>query len=196
MKPWHELLRPGPSLRQVRLTGFGPAVNEGERQRQELEKTAFARGRQAGEKALSEQLMQQRRELLELQNGILRSLEQALPQLIRDYERDLVTLALEVARKLVADLPISVEMVESAVRQALAQVQDSSKIQVWLHADDLALLHRFGSAVLGAEDSETQIHFGSSPEVTRGGCLVQTRFGTVDARRETKFDILQQTLQP
>jgi flagellar assembly protein FliH len=196
MKPWHELLRPGASLRQVRLTGFGPEVNEGERQRQELEKIAFERGRQTGEQTLSEQLLQQRRELLELQNGVLRSLEQALPRLIGDYERDLVALALEVARKLVEELPISVEMVESAVRQALAQVQDGSKIQVWLHADDLALLQRFGSSVLGGEPAETQIHFGSSPDVTRGGCLVQTRFGTVDARRETKFSVLQQALQP
>jgi flagellar assembly protein FliH len=196
MKPWHESVRPGASLRQVRLTGFGLAVNEAERQRQELEKTAFERGRQAGEKALSEQLLQQRREILELHSGVLRSLEQALPELIRDCERDLVALAVEVARKLVSELPISVEMVEAAVRQALAQVQESSKIQVWLHADDLALLHQFGSSVLGDPAAETQIHFGSSPEVTRGGCLVQTRFGTVDGRRETKLDILKQTLQP
>ena len=36
--------------------------------------------------------------------------------------------------------------------------------------------------------------FLASPEVTRGGCLVQTHFGTVDARRETKFDLLKRTL--
>jgi len=36
----------------------------------------------------------------------------------------------------------------------------------------------------------------ASSEVSRGGCLIQTRFGLVDARRETKLEQLQQTLLP
>jgi len=47
---------------------------------------------------------------------------------------------------------------------------------------------------LGGGDGAQEFRFLSSPEVTRGGCLVQTQFGTVDARRETKFDLLQRTL--
>ena len=42
--------------------------------------------------------------------------------------------------------------------------------------------------------ARTNFAFSARPEVTRGGCLVQTRFGTVDARRETKFDLLKRNL--
>jgi flagellar biosynthesis/type III secretory pathway protein FliH len=38
------------------------------------------------------------------------------------------------------------------------------------------------------------LKFSSSPEVTRGGCIVQTRFGLVDARRETKIEQVKQSL--
>jgi flagellar biosynthesis/type III secretory pathway protein FliH len=34
----------------------------------------------------------------------------------------------------------------------------------------------------------------ATAEVTRGGCFVQTRFGIIDARRETKMNQLRQTL--
>ena len=36
------------------------------------------------------------------------------------------------------------------------------------------------------------LRFVHSPEATRGGCIVQTRFGVIDARRETKLEQLQQ----
>jgi flagellar biosynthesis/type III secretory pathway protein FliH len=35
----------------------------------------------------------------------------------------------------------------------------------------------------------------SSTEVSRGGCVVQTRFGVIDARRETKLELLQESLK-
>jgi flagellar biosynthesis/type III secretory pathway protein FliH len=116
MKPWHENLRFPRPLREVELVWSGPAQEEFERRAQQREQAAFEKGRQEGEKALSEQLLRQRGEVLELQQGVLNSLRQAVPAVIRDAEGVLVTLALEAARKLVADLPISPELVEATVR--------------------------------------------------------------------------------
>jgi flagellar biosynthesis/type III secretory pathway protein FliH len=39
------------------------------------------------------------------------------------------------------------------------------------------------------------VRFQPSPEVTPGGCLVQTRFGVIDARRETKLELIRQSLE-
>jgi flagellar assembly protein FliH len=105
----------------------------------------------------------------------------------------LVSIALEVAQKLVGDLPISVPMVEAAVRDALLQVEGTEQLTVRLHPADLDLLQKAGSPVLNTEASN-ECRFLGSAEVTRGGCLVQTRFGIVDARRETKFDLLKRNL--
>jgi flagellar assembly protein FliH len=121
-------------------------------------------------------------------------LSEAVPQVIGQSETALIELALEVARKLVAELPISVEMIEAAVRSALAQAEDGMQILVHLHADDLALLQQCNSPVLLPGPDHDKIRFHASPEVTRGGCLVQTRFGLIDARRETKLEMIRQSL--
>ena len=71
----------------------------------------YEQGRIEGEKALSGQLLKQRAELDELVHGTLNSLRQAVPQVVRDTENMMVSLALEVARKLVSDMPISVPLV-------------------------------------------------------------------------------------
>jgi flagellar assembly protein FliH len=154
----------------------------------------YEQGRLEGEKSVGEQLLKQRGEMHELLSGTLESLRQAVPQVIRDTENMMVSLALDVARKLVSEMPISVPMVEAAVRDALKHVEGSAQVTVRLHPADLELLQNAGSPLLASAQTPNDFRFLSSVEVSRGGCLVETRFGTVDARRETKFDLLTKSL--
>ena len=87
-------------------------------------------------------------------------------------------------------------MVEAAVRDALGQVEGSVQVTIRLHPADLELLQSAHSSLLAGGDGANEFRFLGSSEVTRGGCLVQTRFGMVDARRETKFDLLKRNLLP
>jgi len=158
-------------------------------------KSRYEQGLRDGEKALRQQLLAQRNELLELQQGVLQSLRECLPQVRRECEQGLVELALEIARKLVAGLPISVEMLEASIREALDHCEATQELTVLLHPEDLALLQRVNAPILLTTVAGEKLRFQTSPEATRGGCLVQTRFGVVDARRETKFDLLKKSLQ-
>jgi flagellar assembly protein FliH len=194
---WRQTLHfPGP-LRDARLARPADArktvdLEESIRAR---EQAAFARGVAEGEKRLSEQLLQQRAELLELQNGILTSLRQSASQVVRQSESALVELAFEVCRKLVCDLPISAEMVEAAIRAAVAQAGECTEFHIYLHSEDLAILQRCNSPVLLPGPGNESMHFHPSTEVTRGGCLVHTRFGVIDNRPETRVELLRHSLQ-
>ena len=174
-----QLLQP---LRAVRLASGG------------ADQSAYERGRRDGEEGLQEQLLKQRAELVELQTGVLDSLRQAVPKVVRDCENAVVTLAVEAAQRLVAGMPISPEMIEASVREALAQVQETTDISISLHPDDLALLEKMHSPLLTAKSGTEQAQFHGSSEVSRGGCLVQTRFGLIDARREIKVEQLKRAL--
>jgi flagellar assembly protein FliH len=182
-------------LRAVRLRDS--AATEAENWEQwvkEREQAAYERGRRDGQNALSEQLVQQRSDLQDVEKGVLESLRQAVPQVVRDTEQAMISLALEVAQKLVAGLPISVEMVEAAVREALAQIEESSDSHVYLHPEDLEMLRRVDSSLLHSANSAERMHFHPAPEVARGGCLVKTHFGIIDAQRDTKVELLRKTL--
>ncbi len=155
---------------------------------------AFERGRCEGERALHEQLVRQRSELMELQTGVLGSLRGAVGQVARDSERALVTLALEAARRFVGGLPISSELIEGVVREACAAVEDTADLLVLLHPDDLALLERANAPILLPQGGHERLRFQPSTQVSRGGCVVQTHFGVLDARRETKAELLEKAL--
>jgi flagellar biosynthesis/type III secretory pathway protein FliH len=193
MKSWSENIPLPAPLRDARVAGPALVHTPPNPALQDQWKASYDLGRIEGEKALSEQLFKQRADLHELMQGLVNSLKQAVPQVVRETESMVVSLALEVAQKLVGDLPISVPMVEAAVRDALLQVEGTEQLTVRLHPADLELLQNSGSPVLNTE-SPSECRFLGSSEVTRGGCLVQTRFGVVDARRETKFDLLKRNL--
>ena len=180
-------------LRDVCLVSASSRVETEQRQR-ELEQAAYERGRRDAEKALSEQLLQQRAEMLELQKGVLGSLRDAVPQLVRESEQALIDLALEVAQKIVAGIPISQEMIEGAVREAVAQIEQNTEITVQLNPEDLALLKKHDSPIFNSLPNAETLRFNASNDVTRGGCIIHTRFGLIDARRETKIAQLRKSL--
>ena len=192
MKPWSDTLALAKPLRHVRLKD--EAGTDARAAADEELRASYERGRREAEQALSQQLMQQRAEGHEIMNGVLASMRGAVPQIVRETENALIALSLSVAQKLVGGLPISAVMVEEVVRDALAQIEGTAQFTVRLHPADLALLQKSNSPLLTDGDGAKEFRFLPSAEVTRGGCLVQTQFGTVDARRETKLDLLQRTL--
>jgi flagellar assembly protein FliH len=154
------------------------------------DQAAYERGHREGQKALNDQLMEQRRELIDLQSGVFESLKSAVPHVIRETENALAQLALEVAQKLVAGLPISPEMVETAIREALVQLEESTEFHIYLHPEDILLLKQVDSELLKPSPCPPHFQFLPTSETSRGGCLVKTRFGILDASRENKFETL------
>lgn len=188
-----EPIRFSEPLCDVRLLAGAPA-QDWQQFLREREQAAFENGRRSGESALNEQLLRQRNETVELQRGILASLQAALPKVAHEAESALIDLALESAQKIVAGLPIDAVLVEHTVREALSQAQDTAEILVQVHPDDLALLRQHQAPVLNGLPESGPLRFAPTSDVGRGGCVIQTRFGLIDARRETKIEQLRQSL--
>src|SRR5689334_6269537 len=132
-----QTLRLTQPLRAVRVACPAHKPEGLEQETREREQAAYERGKLDGEKALGEQLLRQRQEMRELQEGVLKSFREAVPQVVRDCEQALTALTLEIARKLVAGLPLSVERVEASLQEALRQVEDTTECHCYVHPDDL-----------------------------------------------------------
>ena len=164
----------------------------------EREQIAFERGVIEGQRALSSQLTQQRVDLMELQNGVLQSLRRAVPEVALAVEDELVKMAVAVAVRLVGSAAIDAEVVRHVISEAIANATEAPELRVVLNPEDLCLLEtaQEGTGVkIGIETGVNQvIHFESAAEVPRGGCLVKTPFGMIDARRDTQVQKIRQVL--
>ncbi len=123
---WSESITLQQPFQDVRLLTQAPALDWEEHLR-EREKAAYEQGRRDGERALSEQLLQQRNEMVELQNGVAQSIKEIMPRLAHEMESALIQLALESAKKIVGGLPINAEAVEEVVREAWSRSRTRRK---------------------------------------------------------------------
>lgn len=189
MSPSPHKVRFTQPLRQVRVRA-GADSFVCETQFRQLIEDRYREGYEAGQKALAEQLVEQRKQLIDIQTGLLRSIQAALPNVVAECEKSVVLLAIESARKVVESVPITAEMMESVVKKALAELQDTAEYEVLMHPEDLALLEQVSSGLLPS-GSSSKVRFGVDSSVTRGGCVIKTRHGAITAIRERMFEKLE-----
>jgi flagellar biosynthesis/type III secretory pathway protein FliH len=106
-----------------------------------------------------------------------------------EAERDLAKLALAAARRIVGDeLTLAPERILDIVREALDRARRARRIVVRVHPDDAATLRALADGALPYAIEE-------DPAIARGGLVLETELGEVDARIETKLAALEKALE-
>jgi flagellar assembly protein FliH len=107
--------------------------------------------------------------------------------IIDSAEARAAQLALTIAEKVVAGaLEVAPERVVDVVRGALRGMLDGERIVVCVHPDDVELVRSAGS-----ELADAHIEIYAERRVARGGAVVRTSVGEVDAQIETKLAAVQ-----
>ena len=86
-------------------------------------------------------------------------------------------------------------MVLELVRGALERVRDQNQIIIHVSPDDYEFIlqsRRQLQAVVGAEQTLT---LTADAVLTKGGCLIETSFGTVEAGIDTQLESIRRVLQ-
>jgi flagellar assembly protein FliH len=153
-------------------------------------------GEQAGRKSgmvKGEAMLQEMREALAAREQQFQALMQSIPAaLARRFdsgEDDMLALVQAALCQLLGDAIAHRDGASLLIRQALTQaiVQTASRQQfiVRVHPDDVALLHHDESILsLG----NAGIVWQADPQIMLGGCQIDTRDGTLDARLEVQLE--------
>ncbi len=152
----------------------------------------------------AEEALAAEREALEAERAALASARRALqsaaaraadllPEILAEAEAHLVDLAVEIARKVVAQ-EIETERcdIEPIVREALARAPQQRECVVHLHPDDLSVLR---DAEAPAADLE-HLRLEADPGLGRGECRVETPEGTVESRIADRLDQVRDAMNP
>lgn len=174
-----------------------------EAQLAEAEARGMTRGREEAAAEYQAQVDSLRQQLTEAERnattGLLQQIETNLQNRMQEQlgvlEKELVEFAAEAAIRLVNGLPISTQIVEAAIRDALAHCENDAEVSVRLHPEDLKMLKESGSELLADSPHQRFVRYLKDDEISRGGCLVETRCGVIDGRRETREDLLREAVQ-
>ena len=193
-------------LKDIRIAGESSPLRQIEVvPREDLkltEQAAYERGKKDAEATLQGQLevmkteyaTEQQQKLADFFKNIQDDLGGQVPRMLQSLEKHVINLAADIAMKIVAGTPVDKSMVETVVKDALAKAEKDTDVVVLLNEADLELLSQADSELLQRTHGSSEVVFKASPEVSRGGCLLETRYGTVDARIETKAAVLKKAV--
>ena len=107
---------------------------------------------------------------------------------VASVEREAVELAFEVAEKVLAGaLTVEPERVLEVVAGALRGMVDRERVVVEVHPDDLDIVRPAAAAVAASLGGVERLEVQAERRVERGGAVVRTALGEVDARVATKL---------
>ena len=124
---------------------------------------------------------------IEALRGALEEAVRARDEIVDSAEARAAELAIAIAEKIVAGaLTVAPERVIDVVRGALRGMLDGDRIVVCVHPDDVELVRSAGN-----ELADAHIEIFAERRVARGGALVRTSVGEVDAQIDTKLAAVQ-----
>ena len=144
---------------------------------QEAFEQGLAEGREAGRAQVHVQVEQLA--------GMFYDLAKPFQELDAEVERELLTLAMALARQIVRrELKTDPTQIIGIIREAIAALPVAARdVRVHLHPEDAAVVRQN----LAPTESERAWQIVEDPVMARGGCQVTTATSRVDARLETRL---------
>ena len=149
-----------------------------------LARDAFAKGFAQGDRAGAEAAGKRGEAMLRRLTETLEELTNLRTQMIHQTERQMVQLALAVARRIVhREVSIDHDLLIAMARVALQRLGDSAKVTVRLHPEEHA-------ATVGQQQAQftgTNVTVVADARIARGGCRIESDFGAMDVGIEAQI---------
>jgi flagellar biosynthesis/type III secretory pathway protein FliH len=174
-------------------------VAKAQQDAQSLRRKAEVEGRREGQAAI-EQLI--RKQLAEQLTTLMPALGKAVEEIrnarqswLIHWERSAVHLAAAIGSRLARrELSQHPEIPLTLVREALELAAGGAELRLHLNPKDLAALRPQVEALVAEFSSLGTAQLVANPQVTPGGCRVETRFGTIDQQFEAQMARIEEEL--
>lgn len=163
-------------------------LEEAERERARILKEAYDKGYEEGRAEAAARVTEHARDLLEYLETLARGVAQATESAVRAAEDTVAQLAIEVAEKILKhEVSLDGSVVLGMVRESVEKAKAGGSIKIRVSAWDLDRVKDFRDEIMRIADDVTSIEIVEDPRVEPGGCIVETDFGSVDARLGTQL---------
>ena len=155
---------------------------------QELEdarRQGYQRGFEDASAVIETQLIEQREEVVHLQQKTFEGLTGHHDSLVRQLRAAIPELTMDIVRRVLGGMqpdPDAVLRIVNEVLQGIAPGPEN--VEISLSGRDLQLLESYES---GLRERYPQIEFRADPDLQPGDCIVTSRFGALDGRLATKL---------
>lgn len=152
-----------------------------EKKCKELKETARKEGFQKGLEQFNEHII---------------ALEEKKRQLYHETQRLIIPLALKAAKKIVAqELKLHADIIVEIVKQTLKPVLQNHRIKIFVNKEDRVALESNKDSIKSILEQVETLSIEDRPDIERGGCIIETESGIINATLDNQWKALEAAFQ-
>jgi flagellar assembly protein FliH len=160
------------------------------------EKEAYEKGFSQGEKDGLELGEKKALKVIENIEHLFIELSSMKNQIARQHEREILRLIFAIAKKIIHNRIDSDQgIVKGVVLKAIGLAAEKSEVAIRINPEDFEYVEKLRPEFFAKFSELKSITVTSDPSIIRGGCLLETPYGGVDARIETQLERVYQSLE-
>ena len=116
--------------------------------------------------------------------------------ILQEAKQKILELVVQISRKVTFD---SIDIDREATAQLIAGVIDTlvdrSRLRIKVHPDHLPLVEQNIDRFLVNSTAIKELTIEADPRIRYGGCFIETPNGDIDARLESQFDVIEESIR-
>jgi len=141
------------------------------------------------------EIMREEQEMvIQLFLSLIEELKKQREEYLKSVEKEMVRLSLEIASKVIQQkIEQDEKVILKNLKHALKHLLDKGRIIIRLNPADLEIVSKHSKEIKSAEGLKELI-LEEDSKITRGGCLIHSELGHIDAQIETQLEMIGKAL--
>jgi len=162
----------------------------------EIEKEAEERGYQAGHEKGSEEGAKEVTSLMSTLKKTVESLKETRREFFAKSEKEMVDLVTLISSEIIqGEIKQNPEIIAGVIRKAVSGIHSKQAIKINVNPADLEIAMSLAEELIKKTEAIMDVKFEADEKIPRGGCIVETNIGTLDATVENMLMALHRGLR-
>lgn len=171
-------------------------IKDAELKVSEIEHEAYKKGYEAGREEGYKEGQAEVMRLIDRLGTIVSTAVDIRDDIMRSSEKLMTEMILTIARKVIKDEIVERrEVVINSIREAIKRVKDRDRIDIRVNFADLDMTTAHKDELIKMMESLKKVNIYEDSRVDRGGCIIETDVGAIDARISTQLDAIEEAIR-
>jgi flagellar assembly protein FliH len=171
-------------------------IKEAELKVSEIEHEAYKKGYDAGREEGYKEGQAEVMRLIDRLGTVVSTAVDIRDDIIRSSEKLMVEMILMIARKVIKDEIVERrEVVINNIKEAIKRVKDRDRIDIRVNFADLDMTTAHKDELIRMMESLKKVNIYEDSRVERGGCIIETDVGAIDARISSQLDAIEEAIR-
>jgi flagellar assembly protein FliH len=171
-------------------------LSEAKLKAERIEREAYEKGLEEGKSIAMEEGRKAVVPLIETVKKILTEVSGLKGNIYKTIESEMLELIFAVSESVIhREIAADKEMVLNTIKAAVAGIIGKEEIAIKVNPEDLEAARKIKTDIMSSINGLKNVAIDGDPSIGRGGCVVETNFGSIDARIEQQIEEIKQTLK-